>query len=368
MTVRLSPTLSFYIGRNFLVSFFMLFGIFLLIILMFDIVELMRRASAKPHVTFSLVVEMALLKLPHMGQQLFPFAALFGAMAVFWRLTRYHELVVTRSAGVSAWQFLFPVVVIAFFLGVLKITLLNPLAAAFLTRFEQLESVEFKGEVSFLALSKGGIWLRQPNENGQSVIFATHVFQEHTSVELKNVLVFIYEGDSKFQGRIDADSARLEDGFWHMQNARISTPEQPSKFEKEYWLATDLTLDKIQDSFATPETMSFWALPDFISTLEKAGFSAVRHRLYWNSLLAAPLMICAMILIAATFTLRHSRRTGSTYVIAGGILTGFIVYFFQDIVFALGLSNSIPVTLAAWAPASVATLLGLAMLLHLEDG
>jgi lipopolysaccharide export system permease protein len=84
--------------------------------------------------------------------------------------------------------------------------------------------------------------------------------------------------------------------------------------------------------------------------------------------MAAPLMICAMILIAATFTLRHSRRSGNTVVVAGGILTGFIVYFFQDIVFALGLSNNIPVVLAAWAPASIATLLGLAMLLHLEDG
>lgn len=368
MTVRLSPTLSLYIGRHFLAGFIMLFGIFLLIILMFDVVELMRRASAKPHITFALVLEMALLKLPHMGQQLFPFAALFGAMAVFWRLTRYHELVVTRAAGVSAWQFLFPVITIAFFLGVLKVTVLNPLAATFLTRYEQLESVEFRGEVSFLALSKGGIWLRQANEGGQSVIFATHVLQEQTSVQLQNVLVFIFQGDSKFEGRIDADSARLEDGFWHMRNARISTPEQPTKFDPEYWLATDLTLDKIQDSFATPETMSFWVLPDFIATLEKAGFSAVRHRLYWNSLLAAPMMICAMILIAATFTLRHARRTGGTFVIAGGVLTGFVVYFFQDIVFALGLTNSIPVTLAAWAPASVATLLGLAMLLHLEDG
>ena len=90
--------------------------------------------------------------------------------------------------------------------------------------------------------------------------------------------------------------------------------------------------------------------------------------LYWHSLLAAPLLMCAMILIAATFTLRHVRRGGTTYIIAGGVLTGFVLYFFSDLVFALGLSDSIPVTLAAWTPSGVATLLGLAMLLHLEDG
>jgi lipopolysaccharide export system permease protein len=366
--MRMSSTLSFYIGRHFITGFFLLFGVFMTIILTFDIIELLRRTASKPQIPLSAVVEMALLKLPYMGQKIFPFAALFGAMTVFWRLTRHHELVVTRAAGVSAWQFLFPILILGFLLGIGKITVVNPLAATFLTRFERLESIQFKGQVSLLALSKGGIWLRQSDESNQSVIFATHVLQQNKDIELRNVIVFIYEGDDKFVGRIDADLAVLEDGFWHLSDARISEPEQMPKFEKEHWLATDLTLDKIQDSFATPETMSFWDLPDFISTLEKAGFSAQRHRLQWHSLLAAPLMMCAMIIIAATFTLRHSRRGGAVWVIGSGVMIGFALYFLQDIVFALGLSNSLPVELAAWTPATVATLLGLAMLLHLEDG
>lgn len=368
MAVRVSPTLSFYIGKHFLVGFLALFGIFMLIILTFDTIELMRRAASRPNISFAAVIEMALLKLPHMGQKLFPFAALFGAMGIFWRLTRHHELEVTRAAGVSAWQFLLPVMIISFLLGVGKITILNPFAATLLTRYERLESISFKGEGSLSALSKGGIWLRQATETGQSVIYATGVLQQNRDVELRNVTVFIYEGTNQFVGRLDADLAQLEDGFWHMRETRISEPEQPPRYEKEYWLATDLTIDKIQDSFAIPETMSFWDLPDFISTLEKAGFSAIRHRLHWHSLLSAPIMMCAMILIAATFTLRHGRRGATIWVVGSGVLTGFIVYFFQDIVFALGVSNSLPVVLAAWAPSSIAILLGLAMLLHLEDG
>jgi len=283
-------------------------------------------------------------------------------------LTRSHELVITRAAGVSAWQFLFPVIALAVLLGVFQITVLNPLSSSTLTRFERLESTLLKGNKSFLALSKGGLWLRQSNADGQSVVHAESIFQSGKDVELRNVVVFNYEGADKFRNRIDAEYARLEDGFWHMTNAWVYQPESPASQEKNYWLATDLTLSKIQDSFAPPETMSFWDLPGFIQTLEKAGFSAVRHRLYWHSLLAAPLLMCAMVLIAASFTLRHSRQGGTTFVIAGGVMTGFILYFFSDIVFALGLSDSIPVTLAAWTPSGVATLLGLATLLHLEDG
>ena len=366
--MRLSTTLSFYIGRNFLASFVVLFLMFLLLIVLIDAIELMRRAAAKPDITFSLVVEMALLKLPHMGQEVFPFAVLFGGMVTFWRLTRTHELVITRSAGVSVWQFLFPALFIAFLLGLFHVMVLNPLSSTMLTRFERLESTHLKGRSSLLALSQSGLWLRQANTEGQSVVHAEIILQAGNNVELKDVIVFTYEGADKFKGRIDAEFARLEDGFWHMTDAWVYNPESQARFEKDYWLATDLTLSKIQDSFAPPETMSFWSLPGFIKTLEKAGFSAVRHRLYLHTLLAAPILMCAMVLIAATFTLRHSRRGGTTFVIAGGVLTGFVLYFFSDIVFALGLSDSIPVVLAAWTPAGVATLLGLAMLLHLEDG
>lgn len=366
--MRLSPTLSLYIGRHFLVGFFSLFALFLLIILLFDSIELLRRAASKPDVTFPMVMEMALLKLPFLGQETFPFAVLFGGMTVFWRLTRSNELAITRAAGVSAWQFLLPVVFLAFILGALQATVISPLASTTLARFEQLEATRFEGHSSSLSLSRAGLWLRQADEEGHSVVHATRVLQDGANIQLRNVFVILYEGKNGFRGRLNAKSAMLEDGFWHLKKVWIYEPERPEVFRKDHWLATDLTLNKIQDSFAPPETMSFWDLPAFIDTLEEAGFSALRHRLYWHTLLASPILTSAMILIAATFTLRHARRGGTTFIIAGGIFTGFVLYFVSDVVFALGLSDSIPIVLAAWAPSGVAMLLGATMLLHLEDG
>ena len=131
---------------------------------------------------------------------------------------------------------------------------------------------------------------------------------------------------------------------------------------------SDLTLDKIQDSFASPETMSFWQLPGFIKILEKAGFTGHRHKLYWHSLLASPMLMVAMVLVAAIFALRQSGRAGAAWSISGAVLCGFLLYFISDLVYALGLSASIPVILAAWTPAGVSTLLGLSALFHIEDG
>ena len=127
----------------------------------------MRRGANKPDIGVSLTIERASLKHPHWGQEALPVAVLFGGMAAFWRLARSHELVITRAAGVSVWQFLLPVIGLAFLLVLFQIGVLNPFAATTISRYERIEAINREGNKSFLALSKSGLWLRQANAEGQ---------------------------------------------------------------------------------------------------------------------------------------------------------------------------------------------------------
>jgi lipopolysaccharide export system permease protein len=364
--MRLSPILSIYLGRQVLVWVMVVFLGLAGLVLIFDMIELIRRTAGRPDATFGIALQMALLKLSDTSQKCVPFAVLFGALLSFWRLNRSHEFVVARAAGVSAWQFLLPALAIAALIGAGKIMLVNPLASALLLRFDQMEAKYIEGKPSLLAVSTTGLWLRQSDARGQYIVHAARV--SPTDMEFSEVTVYLYEGLDKFSGRIDAPKAWLTEGAWLIRNARIMLPDGNMRDVAEYRLKTDLTPETIYDSFAAPETMSFWSLPGFIHELEEAGFSGLRHRLYWYAQLADPLLLCAMVLIAATFSLRPARRRGAGIVFAAGIGAGFLLYFLTDVVFALGLTARIPVLLAAWSPAGVAMLLGLSMLFHLEDG
>lgn len=368
MNLRLSSTLSFYIGRHFLTWFSVVFGGFVGVILMISVLELMTRAAGKPAATFAVVLNMAILKMPFLAQEAIPFAILFGGMLAFWKLNRSNELVAVRAAGVSVWQFTLPALVIAALIGIIKIGAFNPAASQMLSRYEQMESKYLSGRSSILAVSNSGVWLRQSDENGQSVIHARHAVS--AKMELEDVLILIYEGADHFVRRIDAKSALLDNGYWVLSDARVTEPgnDPLPRVHATYRLQTDLTPTKILQSFASPESISFWELPRFIRTLESAGFSALAHRLHWNSLLAEPLLLCAMILIAGAFSLRHNRRSGVFIAVIGGVATGFVVYFASHLVLAVASKGAIPAALAAWAPAGATTLLGLSTLLHLEDG
>lgn len=364
--MRLSITFSTYLGRQFLAWFFSIFLLFAGLILLFDVIELLRRTSARPDATLATLIQMSLFQLPHLAQKSVPFAILFGGMLVFWRLNRAHELVVARAAGVSVWQFLMPILALAFLIGAFEIMVFNPFAAIMLSRFEQLEAKHIRGKSSLMDVSSRGVWLRQTSEAGHSIIHASRISPQ--TMRLDKVIIFEFQGKDRFIGRIDALTARLENGAWHLTDAWLSGPTGVPRFKASHAVPTDLTPEAIHDSFASPESMTFWELPGFIGVLERAGFSGVRHRLYWHSLVASPFLLAAMVLIAAAFSLRPTRRSGGGAVIVGGIGVGFLLYFLSDVVYALGLSASVPVLLAAWTPAGVSLMLGLATIFHLEDG
>ncbi len=366
--MRFSWTLSRYIGVQFLIGIGVVFGACLCLIFLVDLVQLLQRASSRGPIPFSTLATMAFYKLPNISEVALPFAVLFGAIWTFIRLSRSHELVVARATGVSVWQFLTPAIFITMVGGIFVVTVYNPIAASLVSRFEQLESRHMRGQSSSLTVSSSGLWLRQGDEIGQSVIHALKVDGE--GMILEDVTFMFYEGADKFRARIDAKSAELKDGYWDIRDARLNVldPFPENSFHERYSVTTSLTQERIQDSFASPQTMSFWQLPRFIELAEQAGFSATAHRLHWHTILATPFLLSAMILLAATFSMRVYRLGGMARLAGAGVLAGFALYFLSDVASALGLSGHLPIILAAWSPTIVAMLLGVATLLHLEDG
>lgn len=360
-----SWTLYRYLARQFLLGVGTVYSAFLLLAFSIDIVNLIDRTSGRG-VSSSVIIGMALLQLPDLGQKLLPFAVLLGGVFCFVRLSRSQELVATRAAGVSAWDFLMPPLTVAIALGIFLVLGVTPVSSGMLNQFSALEAKYIKGQASQLSISANGLWLRQGNAKAQSVIHALTVADQ--GVHLDGVIVFLYGRQDHFIGRIDARSAQLTPGAWILKNAWVSGANGRATHYDRYEAKTTLTPAQIQESFAPPDTLSFWALPHFINAAESAGFSAVRYRLYFYSLLTLPVLFAAMVFMAASFSLRPARAGGIGRVVLISALAGFGVYFFTDLTRALGQSAILPSWLAATAPAAAAILIGMTLVFHQEDG
>lgn len=366
---RITPTLSLYVGRHFLSAFATTLAVIVGLILLFDTVELMRRSVSSTTLDFSTVLGMAVLKLPHTVQATLPFVVLVTMMFVLFRMSRSHELIVIRAAGVSVWQFLLPPLALTALLGLINLALFDPLSANMYRSYQRMDDNLIRGQSTTLDIGENGLWLRESQGPVSTVVFAAEVRQDQDTLTLARVSIFQTDNKERLSRRLEADDGLLVDGAFRLEKVWDLVPGETAAFHESLNLPTSITMGKVHDSFAAPETMSFWELPQFIRFSEASGFSAVAHKLYWYTQLASPWLLCAMVLVAAAFNLSASARLG-TWSARGiaGLGAGFLLYFFSRFLYALGLSTTLPLILAAWAPALVALMLGLAYIFHREDG
>ena len=363
--ISASSTLSRYVSRNFFLNFFILMGILLGIVFVFDTIEHLRRAANHEQATAGLMFIMSALKLGDVGQKMIPFGVLFGAIYTCWKLNRTSELIVIRAAGLSAWQFLAPMVLSALAFGVFATVALNPLSAFFLSKYDQMEVVYLQKNNDLLTVSRTGIWLRQPMDEGYGLMHADS-FDKDKWV-FNNVSFLFFDKDDTFESRIDSPVAHLKDGQWEMTDALVNTRQEAVRHDVQS-LPTDMTSEKIEESFADPEMLSFWRIPEYITIMEQTGLPTTRLEIHFQALLAQPFLLASMVLLAATFSLRPPRFGGTGLMIALGVAIGFFIFFMESVLHAFGVSQKIPTALAAWTPCVVSLLLGMTALLHMEDG
>jgi lipopolysaccharide export system permease protein len=294
-----------------------------------------------------------------------PFAILIGAMSCYLNLSRRLELVVARAAGISAWQFIAPVLALAMVLGVMATTLYNPVSAALREQSVRLEAEVFGGADSYQDFGSG-FWVRQRSEDGQAIINSKASRQQGSL--LSAVSIFRYDLSGHFRDRIEAKSALLRPGFWHLEEARIYANGVPPADFRTYDVRTNLTPAQVRESFATPETVPFWQLSSYIQLAESAGLAAAAYRLQYYQLLVLPFYLGSMVLLAAAVSLRFFRFGGVQKMVLSGIGGGFLLYVLAKITGDLSKAGLMPAVVAASFPAMAAGLTGVITLLYQEDG
>ncbi|TVR09002.1 MAG: LPS export ABC transporter permease LptG [Salinarimonadaceae bacterium] len=357
-------TLGIYIGMRFLRAvagmFFTVFGLVYVI----DFVELMRRAGDLIGVTALDMALLAFLRTPAVAEQVLPFAMLFGAMVALLNLSRKLELVVARAAGISAWQFLLPGIIVAALLGIFSLAVYNPLSAYLKAEASEMETRVFASNPG--ATSGRDIWIRQRNPDGTAVIKAESVVEGSTA--FSGLTVFVFDREGRFVERVEAAEGVLLSGYWELRNGRVVTIEDDPQRFATMQLASSLDPAQVLKSFTPPESVPFWELRDVAVQTERAGLDATPYYLRYESLLARPMLFVAMVLVAASVSLRFFRFGGVGPLVLGGVVAGFLLYVFTQLMEDLGASGLVGTTLAAWFPAVVGSSLGALALLYQEDG
>lgn len=355
-------TLGRYLFQRYVSIIIWLFvGMFALIFII-DFAEFTSRTASLPEFTFPLSLAIIGMRVPMFMLQTVPFVALLATMVLLVNLNRRSELVITRAAGISVWQFLLPLGAGAFIFGLFIILLFNPIAAEGLAR-SQVYEADMRADPR-----SGDVvpWLRQKTDGTDTIVGARASLNQ--GMELAGASFFRLDPEGNIFERLDANRAYLRDGYWELVGVERYTEGSHEAGIKNVRVPTNLRPEFVQERLTQPETISLYKLPSTIDVAQSFGLRANAFAMQFHYLLALPPLLVAMTLIAATVSLRFTRLGVSVPLILGGVVAGFLLYVVSVLVKAFGAAGIVPPMVAAWFPVVVAIFLGVTFLLYREDG
>ena len=367
--------LASYVAKRFLRSFLLIAGVFLLILFLIDMIEMIRRFSDRG-IGLGGAARLAALNIAGSFYSILPLMTVLAGITLFLGLARSSEMVAIRASGRSALRVITAPALTAVAVGALTVGLLNPLVAATEALFDDAVAEIDRAGSQTVSVGDSAVWLRQAvqqggEEAGQIVIRASRASPD--AVTLYDASFLVFDADAGPVRRIEARQARLTPGAWILTDVADFPLDRPNPQaevtrSQTLTLASDLTAQRIREGFGRPESVSVWQLPAFIAGLERAGFSAARHSVWFQMELARPFLMAAMVMIAAAFTMQHvrGRNTGTAVLLAFG--AGIALFFLRNLAQVLGDNGQITPAMAAWTPPIVGALLAMALILKREDG
>jgi lipopolysaccharide export system permease protein len=366
-----APLLGWYLTKRWLVCLLGTLMAFATLLYLLELVELLRKISgtATPPL---LALSMAALKLPDILLQLLPFTMLIGTIVWLHRLNQRQELTAMKAAGLPSRRFLGGPALACLTVGLLGLTVVNPLAAMFTKTYERWYAETFPGSVRGVITSGGSAWLRQTDpESGRTYFLYGQNIQsdlQGVGTTLGPATIFIFQRDGSFATRLQAATATLQPGAWVLGDARLIDGRLPSSNgPRTVRLPTKLTAEQFRDSFTPPATLNVWELGRFVQVLAATGFPSARHAMAYAKLLALPALGMAMFALAIPFGLRFARHSTLARSIGLGVGLGFTFYLLGNFVAAYGLAGRLNPNLAAWLPVGIGLLSALALVIYLQE-
>ena len=329
-------------------------------------VELMRRISNRNQDAEDFnVMNMVLLNVPTVIEMTMPITLIIGSMICFETWNRSNEFVVSRGFGRSIWSVLSPVAIVALFVGLFLVTIVNPIGSVTSRHYESAMNSVFGSQEQRLSVSADGIWLRDDHAAGKFIIHGDMLDVEASNII--NPIIYKFDAQNNLTLRITAESMQLTDKGWVAESARSWDGAGVMTERGSLMLPSNLAALDLGLSSEPPNTIAIFSLPVFIKLLEKAGLPTVEHRIHFHKLLSMPLLMIGLAMLSARATLTNLVRGRRARLFTRGLMIAVGITLFSHFMQVLGGSFRLPVITAAWAPAILVTVFGAVLLARMDE-
>jgi len=337
------------------------FATLVTLLAIFMIAEAFDKARYLGHgLTTVMMIEYLLLKIPFMVSEFMPVILLLAASIFIAELSRHHELVAMRAAGLGVNKIITPLLAVAMLAAGITFMISEWVTPVTNQRLDVIDRINIHHRPD---IRHGIQWLKDGLR-----FFRLQPLGKQSGAQQFHLVMLKTDDAGHWVKRVDAALASYHDGIWTLTDVNISQP-------REDGMALSHLAHLQLASGTGPETadppnprhMHFMELAHYAKSLEQAGLSSAGFRFSLHRKLAIPALCLVMVLLAVTLCMRTGNRGGTaSWGIATSIGLGLGAYVMSSASQITATAAYLPPGFAAWLPDMVATGLTGFLLLHRE--
>lgn len=336
--------LDFYIGRTILYQTLLVLGVLVGLFMFIKFVDQIGDLGTG-HYNVLDAIEYTVYSVPEIIYQIFPMAALLGAILGLSHLAVDSELVVIRAAGVSIARLIGSVFKTGAILAIAAILIGEVVAPWSETHAERGRAEAMQEDIS---QSDYGLWMR----DGMTYVNVGEVLPD---LSLLNVRIFEFDNQGRLRSLVYADEGVYRNQRWRLTGIKQTlinenrTSAVSKKVKAAYW-TTDVTPGILAVFMVQPDQLSAWQLHRYIDHLKENNQDTSSYELaFWHKIMT-PLATAVMVILAIPFVFSQVRTGGFGRNLFFGIMLGLAYFAFDKGFGYVVLVSSIPPLLGATLP------------------
>ena len=340
----------------------LIFYCFGLILNLFEEIEFFKNLDT----TILIPITLTALFIPSLIIKMLPFIIFISSLWFLLGLRNSKDLLTLKVFGYSNFKIFFILAITSFVFGWIILFTINPFTSTMVKYYEKTKSEYSKDIDHLVSINKNGLWTKENINTGYRIISANKIKKN----VLEKVTIFDLNKDYNLIQKIYSETADISNNKWDLKEViviRFDNGVTQEIYKDNYSIISKYDHEKINSLFRNFDTMSFLDLILNYQSLQKKGYNKAYLDQNLNSMLSLPFFLFMMTALASILTMNTLKQSNNFTFVVVGLIACVAVYYFKDLSLALGKTDRVSLSLAAWIPVAVIALFSSIGILQINE-
>ncbi len=301
-------------------------------------------------------IYLALINSPSIIFEIFPFIFLISTQLFFIKLFDKNQIQIFKYTGLKNSKIFTIISIVSIALSFFIITIFYNASSNLKSFYLELKSKYTKDGKYLAVINKNGLWIRDKIEDKILIINSSKIDE--------NFLIdsFITEFDQNYNvvRNIKSKKINIKDYEWEIMDPEIFEKNISSR-EDIIKIKSNFDYKRIQSLFSNLNSLSILELIELKKNYNLLNYSTTEVNIQIQKIFSYPFYLLLMSFFSGLIMLNTKKFKSNTVKISIGLFLCVVIYYFNNLLYVMGLTEKIDTKLSIWIPIIFLTIITLMM-------